>query len=389
MSKPLVAIFRNRFLPYSETFIYESILHYKLFRPIVFAKNRLNQELFPFEPVYIPKVMSRFGKFEQVLFSTGIESPSVRREFIRHQPKIIHAHFGQSGILAIPYAKKFNIPLIVSLHGNDVGILLGSQRFKPKWWFYALSFRKLLLHTNLFLTASNDLKDCLIKLGCPSDKIKTHYLGINLEKFRFPIREKKDPGHNIFMIGRLVEKKGFSYGIEAFAAVRKQLAHENLPQLKLIIIGEGPLEKPLKKLTKKLGVSDHVHFLGRQSHQQISHYLQTQATVLMCPSVVTRAQDRDSGLMVAKEAAACGVPVIGTYHGGLPDIIENEKNGFLVAERDSAALAHSLKELLSNANLRVKFGQAAQQKMKENFNIKNQMAELEAIYLEEIEKFKH
>jgi glycosyltransferase involved in cell wall biosynthesis len=380
MSKPFVALFRNSFLPYSETFIYECLLHYKLFRPIVFAKKRLNQKQFPFEPAYI---VGGFGKFERFLFSSGIESPSVTRAFIKHQPKIIHAHFGQSGILAIPYAKKFSIPLIVSLHGNDVGILLGRQRFKPKWWFYTLSFKKLVRHANLFLAASNDLRDCLIKLGCPADKIKTHHLGIDLEKFRMSDREKTGEAINIFMIGRLVEKKGFAYGIEAFAAALRQL---NSPKLKLIVIGDGPLEARLKKLVKECGVASHVHFWGRRSHQQISDYLQKQATILMCPSVVTRAQDRDSGLMVAKEAAACGVPIIGTYHGGLPDIIENKKTGFLAAERDITALAQAIKELATNADLRVKFGRAAQQKVKQNFNIKNQMAELEAIYFEEIEK---
>ena len=105
--------------------------------------------------------------------------------------------------------------------------------------------------------------------------------------------------------------------------------------------------------------------------------------------MVSRNQDRDSGLIVAKEAAACGIPVIGTKHGGIPDIIDDAQTGYLVSERDIEGLARSLKKLLSNSSLRRKFGEAARLKMEKEYNIKNQMAELESIYLETIQRFTH
>jgi len=192
----------------------------------------------------------------------------------------------------------------------------------------------------------------------------------------------------ILMIGRLVEKKGHSYGIKAFAAAMKQSDDYNVPDAKLLIIGEGKLENELKNLVRKIGLSDHTIFLGKQSHKCVKKYIQN-ATILMCPSVVSRNQDRDSGLIVAKEAAACGIPVIGTEHGGIPEIIEDDETGYLVPERDIGGLAKSLKKLFSNPELRRKFGNAARIKMEKEYNIKDQMAELESIYLETIQHFKH
>jgi len=386
MPKPVIALFRNNFLPYSETFIFDSLKFYKSFKPIVIAKKRINQDLFAFDPVYLAPVLTQTNRLKRYLFSRQ-NSHHVMQKIANHQPQIAHAHFGQSGVFAMPLAQKLKIPLVVTLHGNDVGILLGRQKFHPKWWYYTQSHKNMIRNATLFLAVSVDLRDRFIELGCPPEKIRVHRLGINLDKFQASRDRQKNSKLTILMVGRLVEKKGHFYGIKAFASLRKQIGG-NMPDATLLIVGEGKLETELKKLVQKVGVSDHTIFLGKQSHESVENYIQ-HATIVMCPSVVSRNQDRDSGLIVAKEAAACGIPVIGTTHGGIPDIIVDNKTGYLVPEHDIEGLAKSLKKLLSNPELRRKFGNAARIKMEKEYNIKDQMAELESIYLETIHNFKH
>jgi colanic acid/amylovoran biosynthesis glycosyltransferase len=90
----------------------------------------------------------------------------------------------------------------------------------------------------------------------------------------------------------------------------------------LDIIGDGPLAEDLHALVARLGLSRFVSFLGVLRPEEVVERVST-SDVLLAPSVVTRSGDRESGLIVDKEAAACRVPVIATMHGGLPDIVED------------------------------------------------------------------
>jgi glycosyltransferase involved in cell wall biosynthesis len=96
--------------------------------------------------------------------------------------------------------------------------------------------------------------------------------------------------------------------------------------------------------------------------------------------VVTDQGDRDSGIIVVKEAAAAELPCLGTRHGGLPEIVDEGETGFLVAERDVDALAGRLGSLLSEPELRRRQGRAARRKMEREYDIRSRSVELEEIY---------
>ena len=383
MKKPNVAIFRNSYLPYSETFIYDSIVRYKRFNPIVFAKKRINKDQFQIENLVIPKKLKQSHKRDAFFYSVGIKSTRVAQTFAKYSPTIIHAHFAQSGILAIPYAQRFKTPLIVSLHGNDVGILLGSQKYKPKWWLYAASYRRLIKNTSLFLAGSTELKERFMELGCPADKILVHRLGIDLDSLKkSPLNKPESDSIIVLMVGRLVEKKGFEYGIKAFARVVRKI---EAPKMLMKIAGSGPLRQHLENLVSDLDLKANVCFLGKLAHQEVKQILAEEAHILLAPSVIAKNKDRDSGLIVAKEAAACEIPVIGSLHGGIPEIIDDGKTGYLVPERDIEQLANKLESLVADQELMRKLGKAARLKMEKEYDIEQQVAELEAIYEEQIQ----
>ena len=102
---------------------------------------------------------------------------------------------------------------------------------------------------------------------------------------------------------------------------------------------------------------------------------------------MTRIGERESGLIVVKEAGACGLPVVGSVHGGIPEIIDEGVTGFLVQERDVGGLSDRLGSLLADEALRERMGAAARAKMEREYDVRERVSELEDLYDEAIERF--
>ena len=173
MSIRRVAMFREDFLPFSQTFVYEEIRLLRRHRVDVFAWRRLNEQLFPFEPVYV-------GGLRFLLTGHHGAFPS---KFKSEQYELIHAHFGTSGVYALPYASKFRVPLVVTFHGVDVTVLGSWARFVPYRWPYAALAPRLLQRMTLGLCVSHEIRDRLCALGAPEDRLVVHRLGIDLGQF--------------------------------------------------------------------------------------------------------------------------------------------------------------------------------------------------------------
>jgi colanic acid/amylovoran biosynthesis glycosyltransferase len=128
-----------------------------------------------------------------------------------------------------------------------------------------------------------------------------------------------------------------------------------------------------------LGIQAQVRFVGEQSNQQVAALL-SGARVLLAPSVVARDGNRESGLIVVKEASAVGTVPIGTWHGGIPDSIEDGETGFLVSERDELSMADRLVRLLDDEALRQRMARAGRAKMQRQFDNRKLVAALEDLY---------
>ena len=209
------------------------------------------------------------------------------------------------------------------------------------------------------------------------DKIIIHRFVIELNNFSF-LEHEPDGPLQVVMVGRLVPKKGFHFGIRAFAGALQSNCNAHLR-----IIGDGPQRLQLEKLVQDLGIASHVTFAGALPHTEVCKAMQ-QSTILLAPSITASNMDRESGLIVAKEAAAVGLPVIAHWHGGLPDIVEDGHTGFLVPERDVTRMTQRLITLLRNVNMRRAFGRAAREKMEREYDIRKVNMRLESLYDEAI-----
>jgi colanic acid/amylovoran biosynthesis glycosyltransferase len=358
---PRAAVFTGQFLAYSQTFIYQELRHHSRYQAEVFCWRRVNEAQFPYSPVHLGGRLYHYTRY----------SPQFDARFRSQHYAVVHAHFGTVGISAMRYARKFARPLIVTFHGRDVPLLTSWKRFKPRHWGYAALSRRMLRQMALGLCDSGELRDMLIDFGVSSGCLRVFPLGIDLG--RFEVGDHDRTGQRVIMIGRFVEKKGFEYGLRAFAQVAKGSGME------LRVIGGGEREGKLRRLAADLGVLGQVRFMGVLPYERVATEL-AGSDVLLAPSVVAADGDRDSGLMVVKEAGAAGVVPIGTRHGGIPEIIEDGSTGFLVPERDVDAIADRLRTLTNNHGLRRTMAQAARETAAAQFDVRKRVAALEDIY---------
>ncbi|MBN2716337.1 MAG: glycosyltransferase [Deltaproteobacteria bacterium] len=378
-----VGLFRNVFLHYSETFIHDELRHHQKYKTTVFTRQWKNANRFPGHDVrYVEKLPSERHPLASMWYGLTGRNRGFMETIKESGIDILHAHFGHNGLYALPYAKALNLPLVVSLHGRDVTILLGNDRFHPGYWKYLVGYRRLIREADLFLAASSELKSLMEQIGCPKDKVVVNTLGIDLKMFQPSEAQPNSDRPLILMVGRFVEKKGHEYGIRAAAMARDAGCN-----FELVLVGDGPLKVHCEQLIEELHLGDRVRMPGEQPHSEIQK-LMSQAFVVMAPSVIAKNLDRESGIIVLKEAAASGVPAIGTLHGGIPDIIDHGETGYLVPERDAASIGKHLIALLNNTALRQKMGAAARQKMEQEYNIITRVQHLESIYDEVIDRHK-
>jgi colanic acid/amylovoran biosynthesis glycosyltransferase len=358
---PRVALFCTNFLPYSMTFVHEQLRQQQRYAVEVFAWRRQFPERFPWQPVHLaekPYILTRSSRrFKRVFESADFD--------------LVHAHFGPGGTYAQPFAERRGLPLLVTFHGYDVPLLSSLERFLPQHWPYALRGPALLRKMTLGLCASTELYDMLIAHGVPASKLLVYRLGIDLS--RFQVGEKFGEEIQVVMVGRFVEKKGFAYGIESFARAAEGR------RARLTIVGSGPLESRLRVLTERLGVTERVHFVGALPQPEVAALL-ARAHVLLAPSVVARGGNRESGLLVVKEASASGAVPIGTLHGGIPESIDHDLTGYLVPERDVASMAEHLRRLIDDRPLRERLARAARLKMEREYDSQERVRALESIY---------
>lgn len=281
---------------------------------------------------------------------------------------IIHAQFGTFGPLAVRLVETGALRgnVVASFRGYDASLHL---RAHPR------AYNELFAGGRLFLPVSAALANRIIAAGADPARVRVHHSGIDCSGL--PWRERARAGDEptrVVTIGRFVEKKGIAYGIQAVARARaagRALAYT--------IVGEGPLRADLERLVAELGIGEHVRIVDWQSHADLVALLDRQH-LLIAPSVTAADGDQEGIPNVLKEAMAMGLPVIGTRHAGIPELIEDGVSGHLVAERDAAALAERLIDLVDHPERWAALGRRGRERVCVEFDIQTQSDVLARLY---------
>ena len=280
---------------------------------------------------------------------------------------VLHAHFGPVGN-SFRFAKQlWRAPLIVSFHGYDA-----SQVPKRD----GQEFYENLFHTlDIATVNSKFMEEKLRNLGCRPEKIRKILYGIDLSQFDCQTREftAREPLRAL-TIARLTEKKGIEYAIRAVAEVR-----QSYPRIIYDIIGDGPHRPQLQQLIEQLGMGASVTLHGAKTGQFIREML-SQAHIFILASVTAGDGDEEGTPVSLLEAQASGIPVLSTWHSGIPEIVRNGETGFLVPERDVKSLAERLSFLIGNPETCAELGRNGRQFITSSFGSAQQIDNLIELY---------
>ena len=269
----------------------------------------------------------------------------------------VHCQFGNLGpeVLRLKQIGAISGKLVTSFRGNDLTGYLQTKR---------ICYRELFRKGDLFLPVSEVFRHRLIEKGCSPAKITVHRSGVDLAKFQYSLRRRAEgEPTKLISIGRFVEKKGLAYAVKAIARIV-----DSCYKISYSIIGDGKLRADLEHLIDQLGVGDHVRLLGCMPHSEVVLHLRN-SHLLLAPSVTGTDGDQEGIPNVLKEAMAMGIPVISTLHGGIPELVENGKSGFLVPERDVEALANRLAYLIDHPERWSEMGSHGRKRIEKYYDI--------------------
>jgi len=356
----------------------------KKYDPLVICSDRLeNRDKFPFEHIFLRRrnfiriKKSRyynkiFGSHALLSINPRISSQQFKyfSEILhKNDVKLIHAHFGPSGLEIVNLAKMSRIPLLVTFHGYDASLLLNAKK-------YIKNLKKIFDYAYIVAVSENMKKD-LVKFGADEEKVSVVRCGIPVNRFNYVERVSlSDKFSNnelitFLQVSNFAEVKGHEYTIRAFKEFLREYSNA-----RLILAGDGVTKVSVKNLCTKLGIISKVDFPGVVDENTVIK-LMKHADVFVQHSVTLKNGIKEGLPTVIMEAMSTGLPVISTYHSAIPEIIDNGSNGFLVKEREVSSYTGAMFNL---KNVTHEIGFKANKKVMEDFNLDIETQKLFGIY---------
>ncbi|WP_009631862.1 glycosyltransferase [Synechocystis sp. PCC 7509] len=296
------------------------------------------------------------------IFKYGTQALSLRllyraKSLVGKEPyDIIHCQFGTLAlpIMVLRELGAIEGRLVTSFRGYDITEFIYKEGENI--------YRQLFPTGDFFLPNCNYFKNILLKLGCDQNKLAVLESGIDCSKFAYTPRIPVDGFVRLVTTGRLVEKKGIEYCIRAVAKLAK--SHK---KIEYNIIGDGVLRSSLQQLIDELAVNEQVKILGWKRQPEVVEIL-NRSSIFIATSVTASDGNQEGIPNTLKEAMAMGMPVIGTLHAGIPELIEDGVSGFLVPEKDVDALVEKLALLIENPLNWVTMGQAGRAYVEKHYD---------------------
>ena len=289
-------------------------------------------------------------------FRASTRRAALARELRAARPSVLHAQHGHVGWWAAPVARRFGLPLVVSVRGADLLLL---ERLAFERW------RELVEWPTVLLTRSDEMSDHLQRMGAPRDRVVTHRSGIPVRDIPFRERRPVEPQRPVIIlsVGRLIPKKGMEDTISALAA-----SEQMRMRAVLRIVGEGPSREHLEDMARQLGISRRVKFLGRLTHAETLGEM-AKADLFCLASRSVESSDREGIPNVLKEASASGLPIISTTHAGIPEAVENGETGLLVQEGNVEQLVAAMDQMLDMDRDWADMGRKGRALIEEKFDV--------------------
>jgi glycosyltransferase involved in cell wall biosynthesis len=364
-----ILVYRDRIVPRSEAqFLRRLYVGFERLNPIWVGRHRGDGlDALGVEPLFLARE-GMAGIVERSLFKhAGVlpKSPDLRAM----RPRLVHAHFGRGGALALPLARSLGVPLVVHYHGGDATKEKHYRRgLVPT--IYQQRLAQLQRDAALFICVSEFIRDRLLARGFPADRLLVHRYGIEIDPVAEPETEPGVGEPYLLFAGRFVEKKGIDLLIEAM----RRLAGEGRSP-RLMLVGDGPIAGKLRRAAVGLA---NIEFAGWLPNDELRRRMR-EALAVCVPSHETPEGDAEGLPNVVLEAMEAGAPVVGTYHAGIGEAVEDGRTGLLVPPEDVEALTAALRRLTDAPDDARKMGAEARGVVREKFDAVAQSRRLEQI----------
>lgn len=292
----------------------------------------------------------------------GWVSDGLKARLLDEKPVAIHAHFGKSGAYALPLARALKLPLVVTYYGGDATKTTNTAN-NP---FRVYNRRRAALwrEAALILPCSDFIRRELAAKGAPGEKMVVHHNTADPERFMPGAKQ-----NIVLFAGRWTEKKGIATLIAALARLGPKLKG-----WRVRLLGDGELKAPLVAQLEAAGVK--AELPGWIAADEMAKHF-AEAAIVCVPSVRARSGDAEGLPLVCIEAMLSGCALAATLHAGIPECVDDGVTGYLVNERDDAALADRIGRMLDDPERTRAMGEAGRKLALEKFNLITQSKRLQ------------
>ncbi len=281
------------------------------------------------------------------------------------QPDIVHTFLLTASLYGRLAAIAARVPIVI---GTEVNV------YADKQWHHRAAERLLMAGTSCVIASAESVKEFYVhQVGADPDRVEVIYNAVDFASLatsapRAELRARlKLPEQALVagVIARLTDQKGHAYLLEALAR------EPALADLKLLVIGDGPLRAALERQAAERGLSGRVSFLG--SRRDLGDLLAAM-DIFVLPSLW-------EGLPLSMVLAmGAGLPVVSTSVAGIPEVVQDGRTGLLVPPGDSTALAGALAQLVRSADQRQRLGAAAHEYVLPRFGVDRYVATVVSVY---------
>ncbi len=270
---------------------------------------------------------------------------------IKKKFDLAFVNYGLSGAELATIFETLKIPMIVHFHGYDVSSNVVLEKYRD-------SYKKMFQIAKFLICVSDEMLEDLVKLGAPREKLKKIVYSPNPEFLKI---KPNYSSNQVLAVGRFIEKKAPYLTLLAFS--KSKIVY---PELKLKFVGEGPLLSVCKDIVNSLKIND-VEFVGVLNSTQIQQEMSNSFCFIQHSKQASNG-DKEGTPVAILEALSSGLPIISTKHAGIPDVVINGQNGFIVNEGDVEGMALRLIELLRDRALCEKLGRNGKTFIKNEFS---------------------
>ncbi|MCV9388811.1 glycosyltransferase [Reichenbachiella ulvae] len=283
--------------------------------------------------------------------------------------QVVFAEYGPTGMAVLRICQKLKLPLIVHFHGHDASVLKTIENNK--------SYIPIFNYAQQIIAVSQAMKNKLIDLGCPKEKIIVTPCAPDDSFFEISSTLSEE---TFVGVGRFVDKKAPYYTILAF----KKVLNKH-PNAQLILAGDGPLRNVCKNLIQHWGIQQNVQLPGVIKPTDFKELL-SNCRAFVQHSITAENGDMEGTPVAVLEASAAGVPVVSTFHAGIPDVIIHQQTGLLSDEHDVETMARHMDQLLSDSVFSKKMGTKGKEHVANHYSMDRHIGLLNKLIQQSLQK---